>query len=283
VKRYANLDIHGDLTLRGKFNDKLTTQGGFYSSFFGEIAYKTDIDALGPGGGGGSGGFYGINIKTHNTAPSLKGISVIGFSEDFYITQNAPNTDEVIVNLKNRSVRRGHADTEFRRTRGRGGATEVITMLNAPIPSNALTVGGVCRTQSFGKFRRATPSTTINFVVKLNNTTIYEDTSNSIVVTVPTQGAVRLELHLLQASNTSARLYGKLEFVQTPTPAGTNSPEIGIGSFVIQPMIEPRSINYSFSSDPTVSRNLTAEINWVNAPTAIESPFYHYMSYSEFL
>jgi uncharacterized protein (DUF2252 family) len=46
-------------------------------------------------------GFYGINVKQSDDAASFKGINTVAFSTDaFYITQNDPNTDEVIVNFR---------------------------------------------------------------------------------------------------------------------------------------------------------------------------------------
>jgi hypothetical protein len=47
-------------------------------------------------------GFYGINVKQSDDLQSFKGIETIAFeAEHFYINQNAPNTDEVVVNLRN--------------------------------------------------------------------------------------------------------------------------------------------------------------------------------------
>jgi hypothetical protein len=45
--------------------------------------------------------FYGITVKHSNDTESFSGINVVTFnSNDFYITQNSPNTDEVIVNFR---------------------------------------------------------------------------------------------------------------------------------------------------------------------------------------
>jgi hypothetical protein len=45
-------------------------------------------------------GFYGITIKQINEAASFSGITVIAFDNSFYVTQNTPNTDEIVVNLR---------------------------------------------------------------------------------------------------------------------------------------------------------------------------------------
>ena len=45
--------------------------------------------------------FYGITISETDGSPSFSGINTIKFlSTEFYLTQNSPNTDEVIVNLR---------------------------------------------------------------------------------------------------------------------------------------------------------------------------------------
>ena len=46
-------------------------------------------------------GFYGITVAETDGSPSYSGLNKINFnSNDFYITQNSPNTDEVIVNFR---------------------------------------------------------------------------------------------------------------------------------------------------------------------------------------
>jgi len=46
-------------------------------------------------------GFYGITVKHSDDTESFSGINVITFNaDDFYLTQNSPNTDEVIVNFR---------------------------------------------------------------------------------------------------------------------------------------------------------------------------------------
>ena len=45
-------------------------------------------------------GFYGSTVKQTDSAQSFSKIVTFNFGSDFYITQNAPNTDEVIINLR---------------------------------------------------------------------------------------------------------------------------------------------------------------------------------------
>lgn len=49
----------------------------------------------------GSGGFYGISVAETDGLPSFRGINKLNFnSVSFYIEQNTPNTDEVIINFR---------------------------------------------------------------------------------------------------------------------------------------------------------------------------------------
>lgn len=46
-------------------------------------------------------GFYGNNVKLSNDAVSFSGINTFSFqAEDFYLHQNAPNTDEIVISLR---------------------------------------------------------------------------------------------------------------------------------------------------------------------------------------
>ena len=104
MKRYGSIDIDKNLKLRGVVVDDLTTQGSFYSEQFGEVAYKSELT-----GSGGSGtGFYGITVKHSNNSDSFKCINVVAFDvTDFYVTQNSPNTDEILVSLRDRTALNG--------------------------------------------------------------------------------------------------------------------------------------------------------------------------------
>jgi len=98
LRHFSNPDIKGNLKIRGTILDRVRTQGSFYSEQFGEVAYKSDITS-----GGGS-GFYGITVKHSDDSASFRGLNVIAFEVDnFYLTQNSPNTDEVIVNFRGSS------------------------------------------------------------------------------------------------------------------------------------------------------------------------------------
>ncbi len=51
------------------------------------------------GGGGGAPEFY-LTVKQTDGLASFSGISVLNFGDGFYLSQNDPNTDEVIINLR---------------------------------------------------------------------------------------------------------------------------------------------------------------------------------------
>ena len=51
--------------------------------------------------GSGGSGFYGLSVKLDNDVESFKGINTIAFDHaNFYITQNDPNTDEVLISFR---------------------------------------------------------------------------------------------------------------------------------------------------------------------------------------
>lgn len=118
MKRYGSIDIDKNLKVRGVVVDDLTTQGGFYSQQFGEVIYRSTLAAgsnititqsgntttiASTASGEASGGFYGITVKHSNNSDSFKGINLVAFDvTDFYVTQNSPNTDEVVVSLRDR-------------------------------------------------------------------------------------------------------------------------------------------------------------------------------------
>jgi hypothetical protein len=59
------------------------------------------ITITGAAGGAADGGFYGINVGQTDDNPLFSGINTIKFAAgEFYVTQNAPNTDETIISLR---------------------------------------------------------------------------------------------------------------------------------------------------------------------------------------
>lgn len=116
MKRIGSLDIDRNLKLRGKVVDKLVVEGGFYSQQFGESVYRDTLAAgsnvtlttsgntitiASTGGSGGAGGFYGIVVKDTSNTQKFRGINLLNFNfEQFYLTQNTPNTDEAIINVR---------------------------------------------------------------------------------------------------------------------------------------------------------------------------------------
>jgi len=86
MKRHGNIDISGNLKLRGVVVDRTTTQGGFYSQQFGETAYKSDIVASTPN----DPGFYGIFVReSDGNPPTFKNDTLIFDSESFYLHSNS--------------------------------------------------------------------------------------------------------------------------------------------------------------------------------------------------
>jgi hypothetical protein len=66
-----------------------------------DAARKQETDAAGPG-------FYGITVKQADDEAVFRGIDVIAFDpEHFYIIQNDPNTDEVLVNYREKRIEHG--------------------------------------------------------------------------------------------------------------------------------------------------------------------------------
>jgi len=110
----VNLSGSGSGTITGG-----TALGGTEPVFAGTVAPNLTFKGLTAGTGislasdanaititstaaGGGGGFYGITVGQTNNAPSYKNINTVKFlATDFYVTQNSPNTDEVIVSLRN--------------------------------------------------------------------------------------------------------------------------------------------------------------------------------------
>jgi hypothetical protein len=93
-------------TGEGVFAQKFGTELQFKSLIGGSnVTLSSDsneitIDAT--GGGGAGTGFYGITAKHQDDSAVFSGLNVLAFDEEFfYLTQNAPNTDEVQINLRN--------------------------------------------------------------------------------------------------------------------------------------------------------------------------------------
>ena len=127
----GNLEAH--LT-----RDKLQLFGGFYTTF-GEPVYSltagTDITITETGVGtftidstasvsASTPGFYGITAKHTDDSVTFSGLEVLAFNvNDFYLTQNDPNTDEVIINLRDEIPAGTSGQIQFNNNGALGGAT----------------------------------------------------------------------------------------------------------------------------------------------------------------
>jgi hypothetical protein len=68
-------------------------------------------------------GFYGINVGETDDSPLFAGIDTIKFEfQNFYVTQNSPNTDTAIINF------RGQGDPEDFRNFSYECVEEIITI-----------------------------------------------------------------------------------------------------------------------------------------------------------
>jgi len=141
MKIYENADISGNLKIRGRINENVTTDGGFYSKQFGEVAYANDVpDILSS-----DTEFYGITVKNVSSTltpnASFSKINTITFrAPDFYLSQNFPNTDEVTVALREDRVRviDSRPQTFFAK-----GTTNERTVYTMRLPANLLATGRI--------------------------------------------------------------------------------------------------------------------------------------------
>ena len=177
MKILGNYDVDGTIKLRGRVLDKIVTDGGFYSRTFGELAYKSDIV---PGGSSEVGLFYGIAVKQSYPQKAYGGINTINFDANyFYLSQNTPNTDEVVVNLRaprQRRIASMNAATVPVDTAddGAGAGTVELEMMRIVIPANMLS-GAKAIKGHLGWIRNTTDNITIEYKWYINDTVVYTD------------------------------------------------------------------------------------------------------------
>jgi len=146
MKIIGNLDATGNIKLRGKVLDRLTTRGSFYSGQFGEIAYKADL----PEGEAGAevNFFYCLGIRTSDGTHHFKGInSITLMGDNFYIEGNNLNTDEVFVTLGPLKTAR-YVETNSSSLINTGDHLQ--TVVDHTIPAGRLQAGGTAEINAYG-------------------------------------------------------------------------------------------------------------------------------------
>ena len=183
MKIVGNLDATGNIKLRGRVLDKLVTDGGFYSRSYGEVAYKSD---LGQDAGSVVQNFYGLVVKeTQAPAATYKGINTINFDANFfYLSQNAPNTDEVVVNLRESPRTKVLYRSGMRHLRNE--PTHILTgtgvehvLLKFIIPANTFPEK-ILRITIFGYQSQTNASDNQDLYITMNNRVIYNNNACGI-------------------------------------------------------------------------------------------------------
>lgn len=181
MKIIGNYDVDGNIKLRGRILNKVVTDGGFYSRTFGELAYKSDIVS---GGSTDVGLFYGIAVKQSHPDKGYGGINTINFDANyFYLSQNTPNTDEVVVNLRTPRQRRITSinaatipvDTA---DDGVGAGTVELEMMRIVIPANMLSGAKIIKGH-LGWIRDTTDNINIEYKWYINDTVVYQESAGT--------------------------------------------------------------------------------------------------------
>jgi len=263
MREYSNIDISGDLKLRHGAKERILVDSHFYSDQFGQAAYKTDIITSSD-----ASKFYGISTKLSNDNTSVLNIGLLTLADEFYISQNSPNTDEVIVNLGSDGVRTVQCDNNLKYA-GSPNTTLPFQIINCNIPSNTLVSNGAVRAESWGLIKTRNALVTYRLIVNINGAAVYDDTDsiNTIAISIPW----KIDLLLYQTSPTRAGLSGN--FVLSTNVAG----DPGVGSLAGQ--VGAQFGNFDFAHDITVGNNLTVTISLANA-NAIDK-FYRHCAYVE--
>ena len=270
MKIYESAEVLGTLKIRRGLVDRVLTDGGFYSSQFGEVAYKTDLSQQ---GGGESSVFYGIVVKHTNSSYPARNVSVVSFADEFYLTQNAPNTDEVTVSLASKGTLVLNRERTILR---RDSTTTAARIVDVVIPSGALGTNGCVRGWTFGQFQSAA-ARTFQIVAALNGVTIFQDN------TVAHGGNAgikpwQIEWIFGQRQSTTLAFFQGTMFVGGPKPAGTIA---GEGDFDGGLTHQPIFGNTAVTDNSAISQRLTIDLNMTAA--AAGADFYRHFAYSEML
>lgn len=255
MKRYSNLDIHGKLTLRGRFNDQLTTDGGFYSIGFGELAYKADLGQAAVA----DTKFYGVSVKLTDNSQQFKGLNVISFNvNDFYIHKRNNNDDEVVVTLDN-AVRHVEKSGVLITNIAANDAPRWKEWTHHTYPPNSVPKGKFARINSYGKFSFSTTSTEFYISALLNEKVVYQ-TRDGLVIGSGIDGGIRFEMLLAQV--TDQLCFFQFNNYLTTSDATATVGDMGAGG-TGQVALTHTFRNEDFlASDPTVARTLRFRLKW---------------------
>lgn len=265
MREYSNIEIIGDLTLRRGAKERIVTDSNFYSEQFGQAAYKTDI---GSSSSGTSAKFYGISSKLSDDSFSVTNIGLFTFADEFYISQNSPNTDEVILSLGSDGVRTLQVDNNL--LLSPTAPTTPFTILDCTIKANELDLDGAARAYCWGTIKTRNGLVSLRLIINVNGTAIYDDqvSINTTLLRIPWE----LDLLLYQTSPTRAGLSGYFNSSNNVNPGG-----FGIGALTAH---NARVFgNFDFAHDITADNTLTATLNFATANNA--DKFYRHCAFVE--
>lgn len=255
MKRYSNLDIHGKLTLRGRFNDQLTTDGGFYSIGFGELAYKTDLGQAAAA----DTKFYGVSVKLTDNSQRFTGLNVISFNvNDFYIHKRNNNDDEVVVTLDN-AVRHVEKSGVLVTNIAANDAPHWKEWTHHTYPPNSVPKGRFARINSYGKFSFSSTATEFYISALLDDEVLYQ-TGTGAIFSSATDGGMRFEMLLAQV--TDELCFFQFNHYSSLSDETATVGDLGAaGTGQISNTHTFRNEGF-LVSDPTVARTLRFRLKW---------------------
>lgn len=255
MKRYSDLDIYGKLTLRGKFNDQLTTDGGFYSKSFGELAYKSD---LGSEVAAADTKFYGISVKTTDGVQRFNNINVIAFNvDDFYAHKQDSLDDEVMVTLEG-AVR--HVETSGAFVENDSvDRLRWVEYVRHVIPPNYLSRGKACRISTYGQWSPSINSMEFYVNAMLDNEVLFKSPTG-LVLGSSTNGGYRMQFILTQPH--ANKLFFQFDTFSTNDDQTATVGDMGAAGDGNISLTHTFSSENLVTSDSTAARTLRIRTRW---------------------
>jgi len=143
--------------------------------------------------------FYGITIAESDSFPTFRGINKVNFEPQwFYITQNSPNTDEVIVNFRGSTSGGGEANTASNLGAGEGIFAQKVgvdlqfkslvagTNISLASDANEITITGTASGSAVEGFYGINVGAPVEFPLYKNINTVKFDSTHFYVSLVPT-------------------------------------------------------------------------------------------------